>query len=137
MSLRVLHVFPPSFRTRFGGQNITWKYNFSKWSDTSITHLMLDYKQNRITSPEKAFDFNYPMKQTGTSRLGRMLWIPTLLNNLQRKRNEYDIIHFHILWWGSLLTARWAQRNGIPTLYESVLLNADTPGSIAQEKLEV
>ncbi len=135
MPLRVLHIFPPSLRTRFGGQNITWKYNFSKWSDTSIIHLVLDNEQNRIVSPEEAFDFIYPDKQTSTSTLGRLLWIPILLRNLRRKKNEYDILHFHILWWGSLLAAHWAQRNGIPSLYESVLLDADTPGSIGQENL--
>ena len=82
MPLRVLHIFPPSLRTRFGGQNITWKYNFSKWSDTSITHLVLDNEQNRIVSTEEAFDFIYPDKQTSTSTLGRLLWIPILLRNL-------------------------------------------------------
>ncbi len=135
MSIKVLHVFPPNLRTRFGGQNITWKYNFSKWSNTSITHQVLDNEQNCIISPEEAFDFIYPPKQTNTSPLGRILWIPTLLRNLRRKRGEYDIIHFHILWWGSLLAARWAQRNGIPSLYESILQDADTPQSVAQERL--
>jgi len=85
MSIRVLHVFSPSLRTRFGGQNITWKYNFSKWSNTSIIHQVLENEQNRIISPEEAFNFSYPQKQTRTSSLGRMLWIPTLLRNLRRK----------------------------------------------------
>lgn len=134
MSLRVLHIFSPSLKTRFGGQNITWKNNFSQWSDISITHLVLDNQANRIIRAKEAFDFNYPSKQSNTTAFGRFFWIPSLLRNLVKFRSQYDILHFHVLWWGSLLAAYWAQRYCIPSIYESILLDADTPGSIAKEK---
>lgn len=135
MTIKVLHVFPPNLKTRFGGQNITWKYNISKWDEPDIEHLVLDIEQKSILPACQAFNFTYPEVQKSTGRLSRLLWMIRLLLYVRKFHKDYDIIHVHILWWGSLLLAKWAKKNGIPSIYESVLLDADTPGSIKEEKL--
>jgi len=135
MTIKVLHVFPPSLKTRFGGQNITWKYNFSKWDEPYIEHLLLDFEKKSILPACQAFNFTYPEVQKGTGRLSRLLWMIGLLFYARKFRNDYDIIHVHVLWWGSLLLAKWAKKKGIPSIFETVLLDADTPGSIKEERL--
>lgn len=135
MVIRVLHIFPPSLKTRFGGQNITWKYNFSNWDEQKIQHLCLDLEQKVVVPGSQAFNFTYPDEQTSTGRWSRLLWILRLLFFTRKFKMDYDILHVHVLWWGSLLLANWAKHQGIPTIYETVLLDADTPGSISKEKL--
>ena len=133
MTLKVLHVFSPSLRTRFGGQNVTWKYNFSFWNEPGVEHYCLEVNDNKVLPAKIAFDFDYPEKQSPFKQWSRGKWTIKLIKNLRRVAKEYDVIHFHILWWGSLLSARWAKRKEIPTVYESVLLDADTPGNILKE----
>lgn len=133
MTLKVLHVFSPSLRTRFGGQNVTWKYNFSFWNEPGVEHYCLEVNDNQVIPAKIAFDFDYPEKQIPFSQWDRGLWTIKLIRSLRRVAKEYDVVHYHILWWGSLLSARWAKRKKIPTIYESVLLDADTPGNILKE----
>lgn len=132
--MRVLHVFAPSLKTRFSGEVTSWKSNFKLWADPEVTHLVLDAARNRVEPAREAFDFEFPSRQKLTGTLARLLWIFQLRGSLKRWKSEYDLIHFHVLWWGSLLAARWAKRQGIPTLFESVLLDADTPGGVIKER---
>lgn len=134
-SIRVLHIFPPSLKTRFGGQNITWKYNFSNWDDPRVTHLVLDTMNNKICTPQEVFNFEYPKKQKLTTRWERAFWVIKLGKAVFSHQNQYDLLHFHILWWGGLLTAVWLKVQKKPTLYESILLDADTPNGILQQRL--
>lgn len=135
MKIRVLHIFAPSLKSRFSGQNITWKYNFDHWNNPKAIHFVLDCKKNQLVSSREAFGFEYPVTQLMSSKKERGLWIIELFVNLVKFRNEYDIIHFHVLWWGSLLVALWAKWKKIPAIYESVLLESDTPGAILIESL--
>lgn len=133
--MKILHVFPPSLRTRFGGQNVTWKYNFNFWNEPGVEHYCLEVSDNQVLSAKIAFDFDYPCKQSSYTKLNRGIWTIRLINCLKRVAEDYDIIHFHILWWGTLLAVSWARGKNLPTIYESVLLDADTPGNIINERL--
>jgi glycosyltransferase involved in cell wall biosynthesis len=134
VTIRVLHVFAPNFRQRFGGPVFNWQLYFSKWDDRSIEHFVLDTEAGKILPAKIAFNFDINGPQRISSRKERLGWIFHLLSNLSDHRNSYDLIHFHILWWGSLLAANWASQRNIPTIYESVLLEADTPGAIGRER---
>jgi len=134
VTIRVLHIFAPSLKTRFGGQYITWKYNFNNWDDPSIEHIVLDTDRNQLVPAMRAFDFEYPPEQNASSRWTRFTWIFKLLIKLIQHKGQYNLIHFHVLWWGSLLAANWARANEISCISESVLLDADTPGHIRQER---
>lgn len=131
--MKILHIFPPSLKTRFGGQNVTWKYNFNAWDDPSVEHYCLDSSENQVQPATAIFDFDYPSMQFSLDRVDRFLWIFRLFKNLRRHADDYDVIHFHILWWGGLLAARWAKKRNIPTIYESILLDADTPSGILKQ----
>jgi glycosyltransferase involved in cell wall biosynthesis len=133
-AIRVLHVFAPNFKNRFGGPIFNWRYYFSRWKDTDVVHCVLDYQKNQLIESKDAFSFEYSTNQEITSRSKRALWIFPLFINLMKYKEEYDILHVHVLWWGSLLLGPWAKRNCIPALYESVLLDSDTPGGILKEK---
>ncbi|HHX08679.1 MAG TPA: glycosyltransferase family 4 protein, partial [Chloroflexi bacterium] len=68
-----------------------------------------------------------------SNRWERWTWAIRVLRGLRKFTNHYDLIHFHLIWWGSFLAANWARRRNIPTIYESVLLDSDTPGAIGKE----
>ena len=135
MTVRVLHIFAPNFRQRFGGPVFNWQLYFSKWDDPSIEHLVLDTEAGLILPAKEAFDFDISGPQKISGRWERWTWAIRLLRGLRRYRNRYDLIHFHLIWWGSLLAANWASRKNILTIYESVLLDSDTPGAIGKERL--
>ena len=135
MTIRVLHVFAPNFRQRFGGPVFNWQLYFSKWDDPSVEHLVLDTEEGLILPAKDAFDFDLSGPQKVSNRQERWAWTLRLLRDLRRFLGRYDLIHFHLIWWGSLLAANWACRRNIPTIYESVLLDSDTPGAIVSERL--
>lgn len=134
MTIKILHVFAPSLTSRFGGQSIWWKSVFEQWNTPDVIHSVLDCSKSRILSSKEAFDFEYSNIQKRTSQWERAIWIFTLFGNLIRHKKQYDILHVHVLWWGGLLIGPWANWNRIPAVYESVLLDADTPGGIVNEK---
>ena len=133
-TIRVLHIFPPSLKSRFGGQNITWKYNFTNWDDPGVVHTVLDTMTNQILDAQQAFDFKYVDTQKMSTKWERVLWIFALFWGVIRHQKEYDLLHVHVLWWGGLLIGPWAKWKNCPTIYESVLLEADIPSSIIREK---
>lgn len=135
MTIKVLHIFAPNFRQRFGGPIVNWQLYFSKWDDPSIEHLVLDTEAGIILPAKEAFDFDISGPQKVSDRWERWTWAVRLLYGLRKYASSYDLQHFHLIWWGSLLAANWASRRKIPTIYESVLLDSDTPGAIGNERL--
>jgi glycosyltransferase involved in cell wall biosynthesis len=134
VSFRVMHVFAPGYKTNFGGTTIRWKYNFSKWDDPDTKHYVLDTEKGDIIAARDAFNFEYPEVQKDISRWKRGLWFFSLFWNLIKHKGKYDLLHVHVLWWASLLIGPWAKWNKVPVLYESVLLDSDTPGGIIQQR---
>jgi glycosyltransferase involved in cell wall biosynthesis len=134
MAIKVLHVFSPDYKSRFRGPTFTWKYNFSNWNDRDVDHYVLDTENHRVVDARDAFDFEYPAIQKEASRWERALWIFPLFGNLVKHKGEYDILHLHVFYWASLLIGPWAKWKKIPVLYESVLLDEDTPGGVVKSK---
>ncbi len=135
MKIRVLHIFSPNAKKRFGGQTVLWKNIFNRWDADSITHLIIDFDQGDIVEARTFFDFEYPSEQQDISRIDRALWIIQLFKYLNKYKNHYDIVHVHIVWWAGLLIGLWAKLRNLPALYESVLLDSDTPTAIQKEYL--
>lgn len=133
MTLKVLHIFSPNFQTRFGGATLRWRNNFNHWDISSVSHLVLDLNTKQLIGAKQAFNFAYSGKQSRLSRFERFIWIFKLLRCLKKFKPQYDVIHFHVLWWGGLLAAAWAKWKRIPTIYETVLQESDTPSVIKQE----
>lgn len=134
MSVTVLHVFVPNYKTRFGGPIFDWKFAFSHWNDPRVIHKVLDYDKHLVKDASDAFDFEISNDQALTTRKERTEWIFFLLRDLIRHKHEYDILHFHVLWWGGLFACTWAKWNRIPTIYQSVLLGSDTPKGVINQR---
>lgn len=134
MTIRVLHIFAPNFKHSFGGPIFDWQYAFSRWSDHSVEHFVLENDENKLVDARESFNFKLSSSQVVMTRGKRAIWAFSLIYNLSRFKTDYDIVHFHILWWGSLLAAAWAKWHRIPTIYQSVLLDADTPGNMLNER---
>jgi glycosyltransferase involved in cell wall biosynthesis len=134
-TIKILHIFAPNYTSRFGGQNIFWKYGFSHWDKQAVEHFVLDYENNRLIGAKEAFNFQYTGTQKLLSKWKRASWVVTLFKNLIKYKNSYDVLHVHVLWWGTILLAPWAKWMRIPALYESILLGDDTPGGISTETL--
>lgn len=135
MTVRVLHIFSPNFKRRFGGPTIEWQQVFLQWNNSNVQHLVLDHEQDMILDANEAFNFELSSSQFIPSRFIRAKWIFSLLLNLNRFKGKYDLIHFHVLWWASLIAAFYAKICGIPTLYQSVLLDEDTPSGVINQPL--
>lgn len=134
MTVRVLHIFAPSFNTSFSGDSLWYRRIFGRWNNPEVEHLFLDFKKHEIAKCKEVANFHYSEIQPRQTRYQRAAWIFSLFHNLIRYRGRYDLIHIHVLWWATLLIAPWARVKRIPTIYESVLLGADTPGGIIQER---
>ena len=78
---------------------------------------MLDTEKRQILTAVEAFNFDYVQNQQLISRSERAIWIIQLFRCLNQFEAEYDLLHFHILWWGGLLMALWARIKKIPTIY--------------------
>ena len=134
MTIRVLHIFPPSLKTRFTGPAQRWRFAFNQWSNPEIVHTVLNTSAGTISDAVEAFNFTYGSVQALTPKWERMTWAVSLFKNLFKHRSQYDLLHVHVLWWGTLLLGpllKWAKK---PAIYESVLLGADNPSSIAEER---
>ena len=135
MTLRVLHIFAPYFRQRFGGPIYNWGFYFPKWDHPEVEHFVLDTESGQVIGAREAFDFELSGDQRIVDQWERLAWLFRLGWYLHKYHQDYDLVHFHLLWWGSLLSAWWLNQRQVPTLYESVLLGSDTPGGIIEEKL--
>ncbi len=134
MTLRVLHVFAPNYRLRFTGPVIQWRYYFNNWSDTGIKHFVLDATAKSILPGKDALNFELTGAHKVLRQSDRATWIIALIHSLTQLQGTYDLLHVHILWWGSLLLSVWAKHLHIPIIYESVLLDSDNPSSILRER---
>lgn len=135
MSLRVLHIFAPNYRLRFTGPVIQWRYYFNHWNEPSIEHYLLDVAGKKILPAREAFNFELTGAHQVLKQSERTTWIIDLFRSLAQLSGSYDLLHVHVLWWGSLLLGPWAKRRKLPSLYESVLMGSDTPSGILGERL--
>jgi len=110
-----------------------WRYYFNRWDNSEIEHFVLDTKKSDVITAVDAFDFELENNQRMLSRWERFVWFINLFTSLRKHKREYDILHSHVLLWGGLFMALWAKWNNIPSIYESVLLDSDTPGSIGEQ----
>jgi len=135
MTIRVLHIFAPNFKERFSGPVHQWRYYFTQWNDPSIEHFVLDVHSRSMKPAVEAFSFQLRKQNKGLlSQSQRFAWIFQLHRSLISLHNDYDILHVHILWWGSLLLGLWSRLWKKTVLYETVLLDSDTPSGILHER---
>jgi len=131
--LRVVHVVYPSFGYTFSGTTKHILRLLREWQvqDIQLTVWGSDYLERCTDSDDPPF-WNGVLRHT---RSVRLRWAFQLLWMLIRRRQHYDLIHVHVLWWGGLLAPLVARLLGKKAIYHMTLLGSDTPGSLVSQSL--
>ena len=137
MNLRVIHVVTPDFGHNFSGHYLYVSSLLRRWKVEGISLSSLGSGREGsntkwLDSGEHgAFSERFGMSSRTSGRFSRMMWSLRLLVNLVRTQNEYDILHFHALNWGSLLSPGVAHIWGKKAIYTITRQGYDNPSAIA------
>ena len=138
--IRVVHVVPSVFGQRFGGHTHYLYSLLSGWQDRDIT---LDLwgprvKPLNINSGNLAYQLlegaHLWADARAPGRLGRSWAAARMLAAFVSRRNDFDIVHFHFLWWGELLSPVVLHSMGKKVVFTMSLYGSDNPGTIAAER---
>lgn len=135
MVIRVSHLVNPTFGAAFSGHT---HYLFSLLSGWKGANILLDLYGTRVkpvnlNSGDRAYRlpqgslWSYSKK---LSRWGRVRWSYRLLEMLIRRRREYDVVHFHTLGWGVLVSPLILHPLGKKIVFTMSLFGNDNPGYI-------
>jgi glycosyltransferase involved in cell wall biosynthesis len=137
-TIRVLHIFAPTFGHTFSGHNKLWVRSFQKWADAQVNHQILFVDSRNLVEArtiKSVFGQTSPAKLIVFPRWYRALWAFKLLWLLILKRRQYDILHVHNNYWGGLLVAPLSKIMGCPCIFQITRMGEDDPTSLAGESL--
>src|SRR5690242_6166046 len=103
--LRIIHIVPPNFGYTFSGIAYILKL-IQHWKDPDLVLELfgsdfLAAKEEKGKNGESLRLWNKPLRN---SLVERLLWGVKLFVMLILRHREYDIVHFHVQWWASLLS---------------------------------
>jgi len=132
MTIRVLHLFFPSFGSYFSGHNIRWQRQFIKWDDRRVQHLILQTESRSfLPATHWVKTPNMPFHLT-KGYLANAIWSMNVLASLIHNRPSFDILHVHVQLTGALLAAPLIKILGKTSLREISLLDSDTPSLLTE-----
>lgn len=135
VQLRVLHIVPGNFGYTFSG--ITYIANLIRyWKEADIA-LTLYGSDFPMVAPEEQWKLDLGGlwdKSMENTLIQRLIWNMRLLTTLVRKRGQYDILHFHVQWWGTLLSPLIAHCLGKRAIYQMSLWGSDNPSAVVSER---
>ena len=133
--LRVLHIVYPNFGYTFSGTTKHTLVLMRNWANPNI-RLSLWGSDYPIDAQRGNQQFLWggssPRRHT---RFVRIRWMLQLLWMLFRRRKEYDVVHFHILWWGTLLSPLLLHLLDKKMVYHMTLLGSDNPSAVGAQNL--
>jgi glycosyltransferase involved in cell wall biosynthesis len=136
--IRVAHLVDPTFGSVFRGPTHYLFSLLSGWKDENITldlygtkikPLNINSGERDYCLPEDALWSN-PKRQ---DRWGRIRWSFDLVRMLISRRHDYDIVQFHTLNWGGLLSPLFLHPFGKKVVYRFSLFGNDNPSYIYQQ----
>ena len=130
-TLRVLHLFSPSFGFRFSGHEKRWMWQFETWSKQEIQHLVL-YPENYTV--KNAFPLETSHRNKTYNRKSRALWVVKTLISIVKNKGNFDLLHVHTQNWGGLLAGTLTHLLGRKSIYEISLMSSDNPSALRMEK---
>ncbi len=138
--IRVVHVMRSTFGRRFSGHA---RYVFSLlsgWRDPDVTLDLWGTDVKPVNMNSGNLKYQLPEgKSLWTDarvqgRLGLLWGAARLLAMLVFRRRDFDIAHFHTLWWGELLSPVVLHLLGKKVVYTISLDGSDNPGTIAARR---
>ena len=138
--IRVAHVVPGMFGQLFGGHARYLYSLLSGWRDQDIVLDLWGTDTKPVNMNSGTRDYRLPEGKSlwsdgrVPSRLGLLQGAARLLATLVSRRNEFDIVHLHALWWGELLSPTVLHRVGKRVVFTTSLYGSDNPGTIAQNR---
>jgi glycosyltransferase involved in cell wall biosynthesis len=142
MTLRVVHVVPPTFGFVFSGQTNYILSLFRRWnkpgiifdlygSSFDVSSVNKNYiQEHKIDQPA-----NWWTKSFRLSFSQRILWSIRVLLMIIFNYKNYDILHFHGLMWGGLLSPLVAHLFNKKVIYTISLLGNDNPSELASARM--
>ena len=138
MSIRIAHLVHPTFGSVFSGHTHYLFSLLSGWKNEEISLDLLgtQIKPLNINSGER--NYRLPLNslwsnQSWPTRKDRIRWSWNVLSLLVSHRNEYDIVHFHALNWGILLSPLILHSLGKKVIYTMSLFGNDNPSFLINQ----
>ncbi len=141
MTLRIINVVTPTFGQDFSGQA---RFVFSLlhcWNIEGISLGLFGTDLPPILQNKGSFEENGENSAVSWSTSPsfrwneRALWTLRLLATLFRERKHYDIVHAHVMHWGTLLMPLVAHLLGKKAVYVITRQGFDNPSAIALHRL--
>ena len=138
MRIRVANIVSPNFGSSYSGITHRLFSLLSGWQDDEITLDLFGTKIKPMNMSSGNLDYHLPQgafwsKPKQLDRKGRIKWSIDLLYLLYKRRMDYDIIHFHTLGWGALLSPILLHLLGKKVVFTMSLMGNDNPGYIRKQ----
>jgi glycosyltransferase involved in cell wall biosynthesis len=135
--IRVVHVVPSVFGQGFSGHTHYLYSLLSGWRDHNISLDLWGPRVKPLNISSGSLDYQLPegmrlwTDAKAPGRLGRLREAVSLMATLVLRRRDFDIAHFHSLWWGELLSSVFLHGLGKRVIFTMSLYGCDNPGTVA------
>lgn len=138
LTIRVAHIVNPTFGSVFSGHTHYLFSLLSGWKDDTVTFELLgtQIKPFNLNSGEREYVLpqgSFWSKPKRQNRWGNIRWSFDLLKLLINRRNDYEIVHFHTLGWGSLLSPLILHLLKKKVVFTMSLMGNDNPSYIRKQ----
>lgn len=138
MTQHVAHIVNSTFGSIFSGHTHYLYSLLSGWSDMDISLDILgnQIKPLNMNSGERSYHLPADTFWTNPSRQDRreeIRWSFKLLGLLIKRRHDYEIVHFHRLSWGSLLSPLILHPMKKKVVFTMSLMGNDNPSYIRKQ----
>jgi glycosyltransferase involved in cell wall biosynthesis len=138
--IRVVHVVPSVFGQRFSGHTRYLYSLLSGWHDRDMTLDLWGPRVKPLNINSGNLEYQLPegmhlwVDARAPGRLGRFWAAVRMLAAFVFRRKDFDLVHFHSLWWGELLSPMVLHGLGKKVVFTMSLYGSDNPGTIAAER---
>lgn len=138
MTIRVVHIVNPTFGLVFSGHTHYLFSLLSGWKENDITFDLYGSKVKPLNLNSGDRLYHLPnnslwTKPSRQNRIDRIFWSFHLAGILIARHREYDVLHFHTLNWGALLSPLLLHKLDKKIVYSMSLYGNDNPSYIRQQ----
>jgi len=137
--IKVVYIITPNFGENFSGQTHFIFSLLSGWKDDKISLNLWGTKTipTNINSGERSYKLRNRSIWKLAKRLNRwdrIKWSLKILYLIIKKRKDFDIVHFHSLGWGALLSPIITKVLRKKSIFTMSLMGSDNPSNIFNQK---